>query len=105
MRGDVYRFRPRDVRGRKQSGQRFAVVVQSDHLLLSTWLVAPTSLSARKAVFRPRAIIDGKETGILVEQVTVVNPETELTDFIGRLNAQELAELDQALRLVFGLIG
>jgi len=35
------------------------VVVQSDLLPLSTWLVAPTSMSARAATFRPQVEIDG----------------------------------------------
>ncbi|MDP9319371.1 MAG: type II toxin-antitoxin system PemK/MazF family toxin, partial [Actinomycetota bacterium] len=54
MRGDVHRLRAaRGTRGREQAGARYAVVVQSDHLPLSTWLVAPTSTSARPASFRP----------------------------------------------------
>ncbi|TAM87040.1 MAG: type II toxin-antitoxin system PemK/MazF family toxin, partial [Jatrophihabitans sp.] len=44
MRGEIYRLRaPRDARGHAQHGRRYAVVVQSDQLPLSTWLVAPTS--------------------------------------------------------------
>lgn len=105
MRGEIYRFNPRDNRGHKQAGQRLAVVVQSDNLLLSTWLVAPTSTSARKSVFRPQIEIDGKLSCVLVEQTTVVNPETELGDFVGRLNSLEVGELNQALKLVFGLVG
>ncbi|WP_139811621.1 type II toxin-antitoxin system PemK/MazF family toxin, partial [Mycobacterium avium] len=54
MRGEVFRLRaPRPARGHEQSGSRYAVVVQSDQLPLSTWLVAPTSTSARAASFRP----------------------------------------------------
>lgn len=37
VRGDVYRLRaPKDARGHEQSGSRYAVVVQSDDLPLST---------------------------------------------------------------------
>ena len=103
MRGDIYRFRPNDVRGHKQSGARYAVVVQSSDLMLSTLLVAPTSASARPTIFRPRITLDGQPTLVLVEQTTVVSPETELGDFAGRLTTGELAELDQALRLALGL--
>jgi len=105
VRGDVYRFRPNDVRGRKQSGARYAVVVQSDHLMLSTVLVAPTSTSARHTVFRPRIELDGQETLIMVEQVTVVDPQTELGEWAGRLDPHELADLEQALSLALGLLG
>jgi mRNA interferase MazF len=59
VRGEIYRLRaPRDVRGHEQSGLRYAVVVQSDQLPLSTWLVAPTSTSAQPASFRPEVDID-----------------------------------------------
>ena len=47
---------PRANRGHEQRGTRFAVVVQSDSLPLSTLLVAPTSTSARAASFRPRIL-------------------------------------------------
>ena len=104
VRGDIFRYKPREYHGHKQFGPRFGVVVQSDDLLLSTWLVAPTSTSARPAVFRPEIMLDGRSTRILVEQTTVVNPEQELGDFVGRLDGPEFAELDAAIALVFGLI-
>ena len=44
MRGEVYRVRsPGGARRQEQVGVRYAVVVQSDVLPLSTWLAAPTS--------------------------------------------------------------
>lgn len=43
----------RDARGHEQGGNRYAIIVQSDLLPLSTWLVTPTSTSARPASFRP----------------------------------------------------
>ncbi|MCL1897625.1 MAG: type II toxin-antitoxin system PemK/MazF family toxin [Micrococcales bacterium] len=103
VRGDIYRFRPNDLRGRKQSGARFAVVLQSDDLMLSTLLVAPTSTSARPTVFRPQIELAGRSTLVLLEQITVVNPETELGEFAGRMSPEELASVDQALLLVVGL--
>lgn len=45
-----------------------AVVVRSDQLPLSTWLVAPTSTSARAASFRPEVEIDGVNTRVFAEQ-------------------------------------
>ena len=36
-----------------QAGARYAVVVQSDDLPLSTWIIAPTSTGRRQASFRP----------------------------------------------------
>ncbi|MFT4125191.1 MAG: type II toxin-antitoxin system PemK/MazF family toxin [Gordonia sp. (in: high G+C Gram-positive bacteria)] len=104
MRGDVYHLRaPRGVRGHEQRGARFAVIVQSDDLnLLSTWLVAPTSTSARPATFRPTVEIDGTQTRVLVEQTSAVDP-IRLGDHIGNLSFHELRAVDAALRLVLSL--
>jgi mRNA interferase MazF len=75
--GDVYELKtPRDTRGREQRGNRYAVVVQSGLLPLPTWLVAPTSTSARPATFHPEVEIEGKSTLVLVEQTAAVDPQT-----------------------------
>lgn len=103
MRGDVYQLKaPRDARSHEQRGNRYAVVVQSDLLPLSTWLVAPTSTSARPASFRPQIEIDGKTTLVLVEQTAAVDPE-RLGHLVGHLNHVEMSTVDQALRLVLDL--
>ena len=103
MRGDVYRLRaPRDVRGHEQQNPRYAVVVQSDQLPLSTWLVAPTSTSARPASFRPEVEIGGRTTRVLAEQTAAVDP-TRLGDSRGHLTFDELRRVDAALRLVLDL--
>ena len=104
MRGDVYRLRaPKDVRGHEQAGSRYAVVLQSDDLPLSTWLIAPTSTGRRSATFRPEIEIDGVRTRVLVEQLTVVDPETRLGQFAGRLDAAEVRAVNAALLTVLGL--
>ena len=103
MRGEVYRLRsPRGVRGHEQTGVRYAVVVQSDLLPLSTWLVAPTSTSARAATFRPEVSIDGRPTRVLAEQTSAVDPQ-RLGESAGHLSFDELRQVDAALRLVLGL--
>ena len=104
VRGDIYRLRAnKHAHDHEQRGTRYAVVVQADYLNLSTLLVAPTSTSVRPCDFRPTITIDGTETRILVEQTAAVNAETRLGDFAGRLDAEELTELDRALALVLGL--
>ena len=103
MRGDVYRFRsPRGAKGDEQSGSRFAVVVQSDSLALSTWLVAPTSTSARAASFRPEIEVLGRRTRVLAEQTAAVDPQ-RLGEVAGRLTYDEMRNVDAALRLVLSL--
>jgi mRNA interferase MazF len=104
VRGEVYRLpAPKGARGHEQRGARYAVVVQADELMaLSTTLVAPTSTGARAATFRPTIEIDGTETRVLVEQTTVVDPQ-RLGRSAGRLEADELRAVDEALALVLAL--
>ena len=103
MRGEVFRLRaPRDARGHEQTGVRYAVVVQSDALPLSTWLVAPTSTSANEASFRPEVLIAGEVTRVLAEQTAAVDPQ-RLGDSAGQLTFDELRRVDAALRLVLDL--
>lgn len=104
MRGDLYRLKaPKDVRGHEQAGERFAVVVQSDDLPLSTWIVVPTSTGRRGASFRPEIEIGGTRTRVMVEQLTVVDPQTRLGEFAGRLDATEMRAVDSALLAVLAL--
>jgi mRNA interferase MazF len=104
VRGEVFRLpAPRGARGHEQRGERFAVIVQADEFLgLSTVLVAPTSTSALPASFRPTIELEGQQTRVLAEQTTVVDPQ-RLGASAGRLGADELRAVDEALALVLGL--
>jgi len=87
----------------EQRGPRYAVIVQADDFLdLSTTLVAPTSTAARPTSFRPPVVLEGRETHVLVEQTTVVDPR-RLGTSAGCLDASELRAVDDALALVLGL--
>jgi mRNA interferase MazF len=88
--------------GHEQSGNRLAVVVQSDLLPLSTWLVAPTSTSARPTSFRPEIEINGKTTYVLAEQTAAVQPG-RLGRVVAHLAHHEMAAVDAALRTVLNL--
>jgi mRNA interferase MazF len=103
VRGELFRLPgARGRRGHEQRGARYAIVVQADEFLgLSTTIVAPTSTSARPASFRPAVTIHDEETRVLVEQTTVVDPQ-RLGRSAGRLDARELASVDEALALVLG---
>jgi mRNA interferase MazF len=79
------------------------VVVQSDDLPLSTWIIAPTSTGRREASFRPEIDINGTKTRVLVEQLTVIDPQVRLGEFAGRLSQPEIATLDTALRALLAL--
>ena len=104
-RGEVYALPAlRDRRGREQKGRRYAVIVQNDAVAYtSTVLFAPTSTSALPSLFRPEVALGGRRTRVLTEQVTSVD-RTRLGRRVGRLAAGELRDLDDALKLVLGLL-
>jgi mRNA interferase MazF len=103
QRGDVYRFKvPKGV-GHEQQGERYGVVVQSDVMLpRSVVVVAPTSRSAKPASFRPEVEVAGDATRVLVEQLGAVDTQ-RLGRRVGRLTAQEMWSVDDALVVVLGL--
>jgi len=103
QRGEVFRFKvPKGV-GHEQQGERFGVIVQSDSMLpRSVILVAPTSRSARPASFRPEVSIAGATTRVLVEQLGAVDAQ-RLGRPVGRLAADEIWAIDEALLTVLGL--
>ena len=104
MRGDLYRLRPgKDTAGHEQRGPRYAVAIQSDAILLSTFIVAPTSTSAQPAIFRPEIQMDDTPTLVLVDQMRAVDA-SRLGDFAGRLDAAETGDLDRAIKLILGTL-
>jgi mRNA interferase MazF len=89
--------------GHEQQGHRFGVVVQSDAMLpRSTVLMAPTSVSARAATFRPVVEVAGAETRVLVEHIGSVDV-SRLGERVGRLEVEELWSVDDAIADVLGL--
>ena len=103
VRGDIHRLRtPHGSRGHEQTGERFAVILQSDDLMLSTVLVAPTSRSARASSFRPTIAIGGERTLVLVEQTSAVASE-RLGQLVGHVSCKELDGIDDALRIALQL--
>jgi mRNA interferase MazF len=104
VRGDLFRLHPgKDSAGHEQRGPRYAVAIQSDGILLSTLIVAPTSTSAQAAIFRPEIELDGTRTRVLVDQMRAVDA-SRLGDFAGRLDATETGEVDRAVRLMLGVL-
>src|ERR1700721_2881437 len=69
----LYAQAAKDAAGHEQRGPRYAVAIQSDAILLSTLIVAPTSTSAQPAIFRPEIEMDGTRTRLLVDQIAAVD--------------------------------
>jgi len=70
--------------------------------MLSTVLVAPTSRSAPPRIFRPRITVNNEQTQVLIEQTSAVVRE-RLGELVGRVTYEELAALNDGLRLVLEL--
>jgi len=103
LRGDVHEFRPACGIGHEQRGRRFGVIVQANELLSrSVVLVAPTSLSARPASFRPEIELLGETTRVLVEQVGAIDAG-RLGDLVGHVTPEQQWGIDEALTTVLGL--
>ena len=104
MRGDLYRLRSdKNTAGHEQRGPRYAVAIQSDGILLSTLVVAPTSTSAQPAIFRPEIEMEGVRTCVLIDQMRAVDA-SRLGELAGRLDAAEIGEVDRAIRLMLGIL-
>ncbi len=94
---------PAERKGHEQRGRRYAVVVQADELgALNTVVVAPTSMQAIAAVFRPEVELAGRRTRVLVDQVGAFDT-SRFGRRVGRLAHSELRAVDEALKLVLGL--
>jgi mRNA interferase MazF len=105
VRGDVYRLRaPRDAVGHEQQGRRYAVVLQSDDLNLSTAIVAPTSTSAHPYAFRPEVTVHGEPTRLMLDQLRAVDIEKAIGDRVGRLSPVEMVEVNRLLRAVLDIL-
>jgi mRNA interferase MazF len=103
QRGDVHRFKVPKGLGHEQHGERYGVVVQSDVMLpRSVVIVAPTSSSAKPASFRPEVEVAGDRTRVLVEQLGAVDVQ-RLGRRVGRLTAEEMWSIDEALVVILGL--
>ena len=103
LRGDIYRLKVPKGAGHEQHGNRYGVVVQADEFLpRSVVIVAPTSLSAKQASFRPEIDLGGQRTRVLVEQLGAVDA-SRLGELSGHLSPEELWGVDEALSTVLGL--
>lgn len=102
-RGDIHRVRFGRTSGRSQAGVRPAVVLQADSLSpLSTVVVAPLSTSAVAGRIRPVVMLDGTPSTLMTDQITAIDVD-RVGARLGRLGADEAAEVDDALRLVLAL--
>ena len=102
-RGDIHAARFGRATGREQAGARPALVLQADGMAgWSTVIVAPLSSSARHSMFRPTVDLKGTETRVLLESMRALD-KGRIGRKLGSLSADEMVDLDSAIRLVLGL--
>ena len=103
-RGDVFRVPFGPAKGHELKDPHYAVVVQSDAYPLSTVLVVPLSSSARPTSWRVPVEFAGKRTYALVEQLTAVDAETRLRDWVGTIaGTEEMSEIEGELALILDI--
>jgi mRNA interferase MazF len=91
-------------RGHEQRGRRLGLVMSIEQNAWSTVTIIPTSTSAQASVFRPEAIIAGRSTRILIDQIRTVDVcyvTGELVDYVSR---GDMAQVEHSLLRYLGLI-
>jgi mRNA interferase MazF len=89
-------------RGHEQRGRRLGVLVSPTDSPLSVVTVVPTSTTAGPSIHRPAAVVAGRESRLLVDQVRAVDT-MYVGDMVDYLPREVLAELDHALALYLGI--
>jgi mRNA interferase MazF len=108
-RGDVVIIRLDPAEGHEMKKTRPAVVVQNDvgNRNSSTTIVAPATGTHRGYPFEVLVEADGspfeKDSSVRLDQVRVVSVEKRIHTVLGRLDADTMAAIDDALALSLGL--
>ena len=105
IRGAVYPVELGDAkRGHEQRGRRLGLVVSIEQNAWSTVTVIPTSTSSQESVFRPEAIIAGRETRILVDQIRTIDVSYVMGELVDYLSRDDMAQVDHTLSRYLGLL-
>jgi mRNA interferase MazF len=109
-RGDVFHVRLRPGSGSEQHGDRWAVIVQVDHLnrALPTVIVVPTTgrtnrRSQPTSVFLPQGSGNLPEDSVAMTHQVRVLDKNDLDRFCGMLPKALLDQIDDVLRRTLGL--
>ncbi|WP_374224432.1 type II toxin-antitoxin system PemK/MazF family toxin [Streptomyces sp. ISL-94] len=104
IRGAVYRVDFGDAkRGHEQRGKRYGLVLSPSSMPWNVTTVIPTSTSAQPAAFRPQLEFAGVLTRLLVDQIRTVDIAYIHGDPVHYLDRDEMAEVEHAVSLYFGL--
>lgn len=105
IRGAVYPVDLGDAkRGHEQRGRRLGLVVSIEQSAWSTVTILPTSTSAQPSIFRPEAVITGRPTRILVDQIRTIDVSYVLGELVDYLSRDDMARVEHILSRYFGLM-
>ncbi|MFG3339047.1 type II toxin-antitoxin system PemK/MazF family toxin [Glycomyces sp. NPDC048151] len=106
IRGAVYPIDLGDAkRGHEQRGRRLGLVLSTHHESWSTVTVVPTSTSAQASAFRPEAIVAGRPTRMLVDQMRTIDTRYFTGDLVDFLNREDMEQIEYAVVRYLGLMG
>ncbi len=105
IRGAVYPVDLGDAkRGHEQRGRRLGLVISIEQNAWSTVTVIPTSTSAQASVFRPEAVIAGRDTKILIDQIRTIDVSYVAGELVDYLSRDDMAHVEHGLSRYFGLL-
>jgi mRNA interferase MazF len=105
IRGAVYPVDLGDAkRGHEQRGRRLGLVIGIEQNAWSMVTIIPTSTSAQASVFRPEAIIAGRSTRILIDQIRTIDVSYVTGEFVDYLSRNDMAQVDHILSRYLGLV-
>jgi mRNA interferase MazF len=91
-------------RGHEQRGRRLGLVMSIEQTVWSTVTIIPTSTSAQASVFRPEAIIAGRSTRILVDQIRTIDVSYVTGELVDYLARDDMAQVEHTLSRYLGLL-
>jgi mRNA interferase MazF len=91
-------------RGHEQRGYRLGLVMSIEQTVWSTVTIIPTSTSAQASVFRPEAIIAGRSTRILIDQIRTIDSSYVTGELVDYLSGDDMAEVEHTLSRYLGLL-
>ncbi|HEY1094098.1 MAG TPA: type II toxin-antitoxin system PemK/MazF family toxin [Glycomyces sp.] len=105
IRGAVYPIDLGDAkRGHEQRGKRLGLVLNTQQERWSTVIIVPTSTSAQRSAFRPEAIVAGRTTRMLVDQLRTIDTQYVTGDLIDFLNREDMEQVEYAVVRYLGLM-
>jgi len=70
----------------------------------STVTIIPTSTSAQASIFRPRVLIAGRHTKILIDKIRTVDISYVTGELVDYLSQDDMAQVEHSLSRYFGLL-